>query len=164
MPSRKIEDLRPEFQVKASVIINRANAEIGASLGRPITAVVTMTKRSTEEQAALYAKGRTTIGSLCTRTVCQDCGPGGHGHTVTNGKPGHSYHEYGLAFDVMLLDNGKVIARIEDPAWAMFGKIVDSERLCWGGHWMQQDGPHVEMHPAGMGCRDAAKLRPAEVA
>jgi peptidoglycan L-alanyl-D-glutamate endopeptidase CwlK len=44
-----------------------------------------------EEQAALYAKGRTVSGKI-----------------VTKAKPGESYHNYGLAFDwVPLKQSGK---------------------------------------------------------
>ena len=39
-------------------------------------------RRTMEEQAALYAKGRTAGGKI-----------------VTKAKPGQSYHNYGLAFD-----------------------------------------------------------------
>ena len=39
-------------------------------------------RRTMEEQAALYAKGRTVGGKI-----------------VTKAKPGESYHNYGLAFD-----------------------------------------------------------------
>jgi hypothetical protein len=48
-------------------------------------------RRTMEEQAALYAKGRTTSGKI-----------------VTKAKPGESYHNYGLAFDwVPLKQSGK---------------------------------------------------------
>lgn len=53
--------------------------------------VVTSGLRTLEEQAALYAKGRTEPGNI-----------------VTNAKPGYSYHNYGLAFDVALVIDGKV--------------------------------------------------------
>jgi len=47
--------------------------------------------RTMEEQAALYAKGRTVSGKI-----------------VTKAKPGESYHNYGLAFDwVPLKQSGK---------------------------------------------------------
>jgi hypothetical protein len=48
-------------------------------------------RRTMEEQAALYAKGRTAGGRI-----------------VTKAKPGESYHNYGLAFDwVPLKQSGK---------------------------------------------------------
>jgi peptidoglycan L-alanyl-D-glutamate endopeptidase CwlK len=48
-------------------------------------------RRTMEEQAALYAKGRTAGGRI-----------------VTKSKPGESYHNYGLAFDwVPLKQSGK---------------------------------------------------------
>jgi peptidoglycan L-alanyl-D-glutamate endopeptidase CwlK len=56
-----------------------------------ITTLIYCGQRSMEEQAALYAKGRTSKGRI-----------------VTKAKPGESYHNYGLAFDwVPLKQNPK---------------------------------------------------------
>lgn len=48
---------------------------------------ITQGLRSYDEQAQLYAKGRTVPGSI-----------------VTNAPPGHSWHEFGLAVDVVPFD------------------------------------------------------------
>ena len=56
-----------------------------------ITTLIYCGRRTMEEQAALYQKGRTTKGKI-----------------VTKAKPGESYHNYGLAFDwVPLKQNPK---------------------------------------------------------
>lgn len=167
MSSHRIDDLDPEMQPSARRVEERMNIEIAASLHRPITGRITITRRDPADQAVLYDKGRKTVGELCTRTYCNLCGDGGLGHIVTNAKPGSSYHEYGRAFDVMLFENGKLTKAIRDgtdPAWQIYGAIVESEGLCWGGKWRKPDLPHAEMHPPGLGCRDAATLRPPEIA
>ena len=56
-----------------------------------ITTLIYCGRRTMEEQAALYAKGRTSKGKI-----------------VTKARPGESYHNYGLAFDwVPLKQNPK---------------------------------------------------------
>lgn len=135
--SRDLKDLVPEFYPLACAIVRRAENECGPG----IKCIVTMTLRSSVEQAALYAQGRTLPGRI-----------------VTNAPPGTSYHEVRRAFDVLLLRGGKVIDDIRDPAWQKFGSIVDEEEpCCWGGHWKNADGPHVEYHP-GASCHDANKF------
>jgi peptidoglycan L-alanyl-D-glutamate endopeptidase CwlK len=79
--------------------------------------------RSFEEQDALYSKGRTTAGNI-----------------VTNAKGGQSYHNYGLAFDVVDMElwwNG--------ADWQKIGKIGKSFGFEWGGDWSGfVDKPHFQ--------------------
>ena len=72
---RAIDSLDPKFQkqVRGWVI------EMVTSRIEPL---IYCGRRTMEEQAALYAKGRTAGGKI-----------------VTKAKPGESYHNYGLAFD-----------------------------------------------------------------
>jgi peptidoglycan L-alanyl-D-glutamate endopeptidase CwlK len=154
MASRDLRSLRPEFQGPARALLSR----VSTALGPGVECIVTCTQRPREEQAALYALGRTKIGPKPHDMArCAFCASR-LGHRVTNAKPGSTYHEYGLALDVMLFRFGKGIEAITDPAWVAFGKLVDEAELCWGGHWTQRDGPHVEQHPPGLDCMDAAKL------
>lgn len=165
MASREIRALVPEFQPIAKAIMTRSSLELGPG----ISCIIAVTLRSGMEQADLYALGRTRPGRyyhrpggrLSSGQPCLKCAPGMLGHTVTPAKPGSTYHEYGRAFDVALLFHGKITREVDevvDPAWQAFGRIVDEEGACWGGHWQSKDGPHVEMHPAGLGCRDAGRL------
>jgi peptidoglycan L-alanyl-D-glutamate endopeptidase CwlK len=71
-----------------------------------IELVVTDGYRSEDEQAALYAQGRTAPGAI-----------------VTDAPPGGSFHEYGLAFDVAVLDDN------DKPSWPAYGTI--SGRALW---------------------------------
>jgi peptidoglycan L-alanyl-D-glutamate endopeptidase CwlK len=74
-----------------------------------------------DEQAALYAQGRTTPGRI-----------------VTNAKPGQSAHNYGLAIDIVPLVNGKPDWTGDDAVWQQVGKLGMAAGLEWLG------APHSE--------------------
>ena len=83
--------------------------------------------RSFEEQTVLYAKGRTTPGPK-----------------VTDAKAGESYHNYGLAVDIVTNHHGQ-------PAWIerderVRGPIGQNLGLEWGGAWKSfVDLPHFQL-------------------
>ena len=72
---KNIDTLEVRFQRQVRGWLN----EMVAS---KITPLIYCGRRTMEEQAGLYAKGRTKPGKI-----------------VTKAKPGQSYHNYGLAFD-----------------------------------------------------------------
>lgn len=78
--------------------------------------LVTCTLRSSAEQTALYAQGRTAPG-----------------HIVTDAKAGQSAHNYGLALDVVPMVNGKPDWNGADPVWATVGKLGQAAGLEWLG-------------------------------
>ena len=81
---RAIDSLDASFQKQVRGWVN----EMVTSRIEPL---IYCGRRTMEEQAALYAKGRTISGKI-----------------VTKAKPGESYHNYGLAFDwVPLKQSGK---------------------------------------------------------
>jgi len=88
---------------------------------------VTHTLRTMDEQAKLYAQGRTLPGPQ-----------------VTKAKPGQSPHNYGMAFDICF--DGKAPYPPEsDPRWAALGKIGKLFGLAWGGEFKSiMDRPHFE--------------------
>lgn len=100
----------------------------------PLT--VTFTRRSMATQAALYAQGRTAPGRI-----------------VTNARPGYSYHNFGLAIDVVpteLLalprwgDTPGHQART-DELWSRVGGIGKTIGFRWGGEFRTlPDRPHFE--------------------
>ena len=53
---------------------------------------------------------------------------------VTNAKAGESFHNYGLAIDVIFIKNGK---RTYDGDWQKLGQIGKQCGLEWGGTWGQ---------------------------
>lgn len=127
--SRSLDDLHPTVRAMAERLLAQAEAA-----GIPLT--VTFTLRSMETQAALYAQGRT----------CPGC-------VVTNARPGYSFHNFGLALDVVpteLLrlprwgDTPDQQART-DALWAKGGAIGKAVGFRWGGEFTTiKDRPHFE--------------------
>lgn len=90
--------------------------------------IATCTLRTEEEQAALYALGRTAPGQI-----------------ITQAKPGQSMHQYGLALDIVPLRAGKCVWDKDDPLWQMVGKIGKDAGLDWAGDWVHfQEYPHFQ--------------------
>lgn len=84
----------------------------------------TSTLRTFKEQQALYNQGRTTRGKI-----------------VTNAKPGESWHNYGLAVDIVLF---KGQSYIWDPPSNMVA-IFKRYGWKWGGDFRTfKDPPHFE--------------------
>jgi hypothetical protein len=55
-------------------------------------------------------------------------------HIVTNAKGGQSYHNFGLAFDVVVLDDHeKPIWDADHPSWQLVGEIWLGNPLDWHG-------------------------------
>ena len=112
--SRRIEDLAPAVQQRAKSLVNAAK-DAGVDL------LITSTYRSNEEQAALYAQGRTKPGAI-----------------VTNARPGDSYHNWRCALDVVPLRNGKPVWGTTGPdgdLWRKIGELGESVGLEWAGRW-----------------------------
>jgi D-alanyl-D-alanine carboxypeptidase len=88
--------------------------------------------RSFAEQQKVYDQGRTTPGAV-----------------VTKARPGDSYHQYGLAFDVVP-DAYKNMPdwNPSGPYWVQIGQIGESLGLTWGGRWLSPDEPHFELNAA----------------
>jgi peptidoglycan L-alanyl-D-glutamate endopeptidase CwlK len=99
--------------------------------------------RTIEEQNALYAQGRTMPGAI-----------------VTNAKGGQSFHNYGLAFDFVLMYDKDKNGTYEALSWDVnydFDKDGKKDWLevvqpfkalgfTWGGDWAGKlnDNPHLE--------------------
>ncbi len=88
---------------------------------------ITSGYRSPEEQTKLYAQGRTAPGKK-----------------VTNAKAGESLHNYGVAFDVAFMVDGKPSWDNKHP-WQLLGETGEALGLSWGGRWTALvDRPHFE--------------------
>ena len=85
--------------------------------------------RTFAEQNALFAQGRTTAGDK-----------------VTNAKGGQSNHNYGLAFDVVGIDEkGKATYNLTENQWNKLYQNAEGGGLSWGGDWKTfKDKPHFE--------------------
>lgn len=84
--------------------------------------------RTYEEQAALYAKGRTAPGDK-----------------VTNARPGYSWHNFGVAWDFVVFDDrGQPLW--DSPLMERCGRIGEGLGLEWGGSWKSiKDTPHLQL-------------------
>lgn len=91
---------------------------------------VTQGLRSWSEQARLYAQGRTSPGMI-----------------VTNAPPGHSYHQYGLAVDLVPLDlRGQLDWNAQHPVWHRLVEVGISLGLVAGAGWRTfPDWPHFQL-------------------
>lgn len=88
---------------------------------------ITHTLRTLDEQAHLYAKGRTLPGPI-----------------VTNARPGQSAHNHGMAFDFCFA-GAMPYPPPEDIRWNQAGEIGEKLGLEWGGRWKTlQDRPHFQ--------------------
>ena len=102
--------------------------------------------RSYQQQAALYAQGRTKPGRV-----------------VTNARPGSSWHNYGLAIDLGIFKGGQYLdsanPKLADKVYAELGALAKSMGIEWAGYWTSfQETPHFQFRP-GIPSITAAKAR-----
>lgn len=147
--SRRLEDLDPVVRRMAEQFLRLAGEQ-------GFKVMVTQTRRTFAEQAALYAKGRSAPGEPCRHAgepmprKVGTCPRHPLGATVTRADSGWSWHEYGLAFDVAEDDGtpwdiGKPGHSAEDDEWwNKLGELGESLGLEWGGRWKRPDLPHFE--------------------
>ncbi|NBP15608.1 M15 family peptidase [bacterium] len=88
--------------------------------------------RTWEEQAKIYAQGRTAPGKI-----------------VTNAKPGYSNHNFGIAVDMGVFKEGKYLDGSKPSEAEMFHRkaamIAEKYGIEWGGSWKSfKDYPHFE--------------------
>lgn len=115
--------------------------EICNALTANVMCRFTHTLRTFAEQDALYAKGRTKPGPK-----------------VTNARSGSSWHNYGMAIDIVLLVDKNNDGVFESVSWdvkADFDKdgkadwmeivqIFKEYGWEWGGDWRFYDAPHFQ--------------------
>lgn len=133
----RIALLHPKVRSEARDIY----AEICDALkGRAMCRFV-FTLRTIAEQDALYAQGRTRPGKI-----------------VTNARGGMSFHNYGLAIDIVLIvdsdGNGSFDRAVWDTKtdfdgdgradWMEVVAIFKQHGWTWGGDWKFVDPPHFE--------------------
>ena len=117
---KRIDKLHPSVRQKVLAFINKADKQ-GIKLR------VTDGIRTFEEQNELYAQGRTKPGNI-----------------VTNAQGGESYHNYGLAVDVVEMVKGKPV--YNNPNWEKIAAIGKSFGFVWGGDFKRiKDKPHFHL-------------------
>ena len=92
----RIKTLHPKIRQEMLDLYTKANNKLGKGLRLRLS----YTFRTFEEQEALYAQGRTKKGSK-----------------VTNAKGGQSIHNYGLAFDIVLMYDKDGDGKFEEVSW-----------------------------------------------
>lgn len=129
----RIKLLHPAIRQKALDDYTFANNKL---LPKGVRLRFTHTLRTIDEQNKLYAQGRTLPGSI-----------------VTNAKGGSSYHNYGLAIDIVILYDKDSNGTFETASWdtkdPYFIKVKDyfkKQGWFWGGDFKSfKDYPHFEI-------------------
>lgn len=117
----RLKSLHPIIQPKVAKVINALSKK-----GINIRITTDGHYRTFAEQAALYAKGRTAPGPI-----------------VTNAQPGSSWHNYGLAVDVVEIKGGKAL--FTNPNWKTIADEFKKEGFEWGGDFTSiKDYPHFQ--------------------
>ena len=136
----KLAGLHASIQPLAQQLVEAAARE-------GIIITITQGHRSTAEQDALYAKGRTVPGSV-----------------VTGVQGGESWHNFGLAFDVAIVappPPGKATTAPGRDEWAIVGALGTNLGLTWGGSFSNLNDPgHFEYHPGLTKAEAQAGSRP----
>lgn len=117
---QKLRGAYPNLGVRAC----RLQQDVSDHLG--LTVRITEVIRTMEQQAALYARGRTAPGPK-----------------VTNAPAGSSIHHYGLAFDICFLGADPYLEQYRkkngdaewDRTWRKVGLLAEGHGLTWGFDW-----------------------------
>jgi peptidoglycan LD-endopeptidase CwlK len=119
----KLAGVHPTVREKAIELVKRAHA-------KGINVLITQGLRTIAEQNELYAQGRTKPGKV-----------------VTNARGGYSYHNFGLAFDIVIQNaDGSLCWNTGDKRWQTVGALGKSLGLEWGGGWRKfPDYPHFQL-------------------
>lgn len=127
--TKNIKTLHADVQPHAAAVVDLFNQHLPA--GYEVRIIDG--SRTHDEQAKIYAQGRTAPGKI-----------------VSHSPPGHSKHESGRAFDIGIFKNGKYLE--ESPLYAQLGPIGETVGFEWGGRWKggSRDEPHFQM-PAKKG-------------
>jgi peptidoglycan L-alanyl-D-glutamate endopeptidase CwlK len=118
----KVQQIFKNWILECQVLAKAFNYEYKAISGN----------RTFEEQAKIYAQGRTAPGKI-----------------VTNAKPGFSNHNYGIAVDMGVFKDGKYLDSSKPSEAEAFhrkaAEIAEKYNIEWGGSWKSfKDYPHFE--------------------
>jgi peptidoglycan L-alanyl-D-glutamate endopeptidase CwlK len=141
---QRIELMHPKLVAET----NKIYAEICEALKGKAICRFAYTLRTNAEQDALYAQGRTKLFDANGKRF----------GIVTNAKGGQSYHNYGLALDIVLIKDTNGDGKPETASWETtvdfdgdgtadwmeIVKIFDSYGWEWGGRWKFKDLPHFQ--------------------
>jgi peptidoglycan L-alanyl-D-glutamate endopeptidase CwlK len=149
--SRDIEKLLPIVKEKALLLQKLAKEKLGLRI------IFTQTLRTNDEQIALFAQGRQSLGNVNGLRQIAGMPPitEKENHRVTNARDASSsFHGYGMAFDIAITDStGKKIIWNDKSDWnedgvsdwIQVGKLGEELGLEWGGNFSSiSDPPHFQ--------------------
>lgn len=116
------------LQALHPVIIERAKQLDQMLDARGIQWRITQGLRTWDEQAKLYAQGRTAPGEI-----------------VTNAPPGHSWHSFGCAADFVPMISGNPEWTLTNPIWETIRDVAESVGFVSGSRWQHPDWPHLQI-------------------
>jgi peptidoglycan L-alanyl-D-glutamate endopeptidase CwlK len=133
----RIKLLHPKVREEALEIYH----EISQALTGKAICRFSFTLRTIAEQNKLFAQGRSIVGKI-----------------VTKARGGHSYHNYGLAIDIVLIKDtngdGNYDKAVWDTKtdfdgdgksdWMEVVQIFKEYGWQWGGDWKFYDAPHFQ--------------------
>ncbi len=122
MPVSKLDGVVPEMQARTKSLLL-----VMSAVGHPM--MVTDGFRTTAQQAAKWAQGRTLPGPIVTRA---------------DGIHVKSNHQSGRAVDCCFLVDGQP-SWAESHPWKYYGATAKILGLQWGGDWAKPDRPHIEL-------------------
>ena len=111
--------------------------------------------RSHELQAHLYEKGRTILSPVKCADA-QPCALHPLGLPVTYSKAGESWHNFGVAGDIVFQTEVGKWTWNQDMLWSRLGRIGLKLGLEWGGMWKRIDLPHFQL-TGGLTIEDASR-------
>jgi peptidoglycan hydrolase-like protein with peptidoglycan-binding domain len=127
--------------------IRQTAADLKAK-GIKTTIVNTGAFRTPAMQNALYAQGRESLSKVNAMRKAAGMGPISAAENkgkVSGQKAWGSFHNYGLAVDLVPVVNGKPTWKVPDSTWKAIGAAGKKNGLEWGGDWKKKDLPHFEM-------------------
>ena len=139
------QNLNPLLVSKVQQLLKVAN-------GQGLSVDVFSDFRSMDEQQRLYNLGRTVKNP----DGATDKLP--MGNIVTEAKPGQSWHNWGLAVDIVFKINRNWDWGIRNN-WDRLGQLGENLGLVWGGHFPPRliDKPHFEL-TGGLTIAEAQEL------
>lgn len=129
-----LNTLHPKFKPTAIAALG----EIQAAMPSNVKVIAVCGIRTFAESDADYAIGRTVKGEDPTPALPM-------GRIITKASAGESFHNYGLAWDMAMITNGKD-DYVVGPHWLQCVAICEKYGMEWGGTFPKgfHDDPHFE--------------------
>lgn len=148
----KIKLAHPKLRDELTEIVEKINKAV---LTGNAKVRITHTLRSFEEQDALYAQGRETLEKVNEKRKIANLKPikQFENTRVTNAKAGDSFHNFGVAADMVLIVNGITASwdtkkdwdKDTESDWMEVVKVFEDKGWKWGGRFLSfKDMPHFE--------------------